>query len=141
MGRLKDEVAEDTLKWCFLRCPLCHEEESLEKSFGFRKSHLLCHNCGAKWSLHYSMAELVGATLVNTNMDDKGEDLLQKEFRPEYWRRMALKKTEKPEETSTKMSIREIIKEKEVIVKVRCPYCKNTYQETLEKCPNCGASS
>lgn len=28
---------------------------------------------------------------------------------------------------------------KEVIVKVRCPYCKNTYHESLDNCPHCGA--
>jgi hypothetical protein len=32
-----------------------------------------------------------------------------------------------------------ITKEKEVIVKVRCPYCKGLYNETLNTCPNCGA--
>jgi hypothetical protein len=34
---------------------------------------------------------------------------------------------------------KEIIREKEVIVKIRCPYCKNPYNETLDKCPYCGA--
>lgn len=34
---------------------------------------------------------------------------------------------------------KEIIREKEVIVKIRCPYCKNPYPETLDKCPYCGA--
>jgi len=33
---------------------------------------------------------------------------------------------------------KEIIKEKEVIVKVRCPYCHNLYDETLNRCPHCG---
>ena len=33
----------------------------------------------------------------------------------------------------------EIIREKEVSVKVRCPYCHNLYDETLDKCPHCGA--
>jgi len=34
---------------------------------------------------------------------------------------------------------KEIIREKEVVVKMRCPYCQNTYNETLDKCPTCGA--
>jgi len=34
---------------------------------------------------------------------------------------------------------REIIREKEVIVKIRCPYCRGTYDETLDECPHCGA--
>ena len=28
---------------------------------------------------------------------------------------------------------------REVLVKVRCPYCKTTYNESLDNCPNCGA--
>jgi hypothetical protein len=39
---------------------------------------------------------------------------------------------------SPKPSVREIIREKEVIVKIRCQYCNNVYDETLDKCPYCG---
>ena len=35
---------------------------------------------------------------------------------------------------------KEIIKSKEVIIKIRCPYCKNLYNETMNECPNCGAN-
>ena len=112
----------------------------MKKSFGFRKSNLLCQNCQAKWFLHYSMGELVGAELVNSNMDGKGKDLLKKEYEPEFWQKLAITKTNTSEQSPNIVSIREIIKEKEVIVKVRCPYCKHTYIETLEKCPHCGAS-
>lgn len=34
---------------------------------------------------------------------------------------------------------KEIIREKEVVVKVKCPYCQALYNETLDKCPRCGA--
>jgi len=34
---------------------------------------------------------------------------------------------------------KEIIREKEVIVKVKCPYCQRLYNEVLEECPRCGA--
>lgn len=34
---------------------------------------------------------------------------------------------------------KEIIRVKEVLVKVRCPYCKRLYYETLDECPHCGA--
>ena len=30
---------------------------------------------------------------------------------------------------------------KEVIIKVRCPYCKFTYDEAFDKCPHCGAKT
>ncbi len=36
--------------------------------------------------------------------------------------------------------VKEIIKEKQVIVKIRCPYCKNLYEETYDRCPHCGGS-
>ena len=37
------------------------------------------------------------------------------------------------------MITKEVTKEKEVIVKVRCPYCKGLHDETLNFCPYCGA--
>jgi len=40
-----------------------------------------------------------------------------------------------PPSTHTK----EIIREKEVIVKIRCQYCGNTFDETLDQCTTCGA--
>jgi hypothetical protein len=40
----------------------------------------------------------------------------------------------------TAESVREIIKEKTVIVKVRCPYCRGLYDEALDKCPHCGGN-
>ncbi len=35
---------------------------------------------------------------------------------------------------------KEIIHEKEVVVKIRCRYCQNTFNETLDNCPTCGAT-
>jgi hypothetical protein len=91
-----------------------------------------------------------------------GEGLLGKKYDPEFWRNMAINNREKQKfaqkrktetdainhsamvaavrETEAKnhTAVREIIKEKEVIVKVRCSYCHKLYDETLDKCPNCG---
>lgn len=36
-------------------------------------------------------------------------------------------------------AMREEMVKKEVIVKVRCSYCGNQFDETLDKCPHCGA--
>ncbi len=36
----------------------------------------------------------------------------------------------------------QVVREKEIIrevVKIRCSYCGTLYDETLDKCPNCGA--
>jgi rubrerythrin len=43
---------------------------------------------------------------------------------------------------STQPENQTVIREKEIIreiVKIRCPYCNNLYDEKLDKCPNCGA--
>ena len=34
---------------------------------------------------------------------------------------------------------KEIIREKEILVKMRCQYCGNTFDEKLDQCPICGA--
>jgi len=39
------------------------------------------------------------------------------------------------EESRVIVKEREIIKE---IVKIRCPYCNNLYDEKYDKCPHCG---
>jgi hypothetical protein len=31
---------------------------------------------------------------------------------------------------------KEIIHEKEVVVKIRCRYCQNTFNETIDNCPH-----
>jgi hypothetical protein len=33
----------------------------------------------------------------------------------------------------------QVVKEKEVIIKIRCSSCRNLYDETLDKCPHCGS--
>ncbi|MFQ5999556.1 MAG: hypothetical protein ACE5J6_02135 [Candidatus Bathyarchaeia archaeon] len=43
--------------------------------------------------------------------------------------------TESTEERATVVKEREIIRE---IVKIRCPYCNNLYDEKYDKCPHCG---
>jgi len=40
-----------------------------------------------------------------------------------------------PEYSGSIVREREIIRE---IVKIRCPYCNNLYDEKLDKCPHCG---
>lgn len=42
-----------------------------------------------------------------------------------------------PSESQPTVKEREIIRE---IVKIRCPYCGNLYDETENKCPNCGGT-
>jgi uncharacterized paraquat-inducible protein A len=47
-------------------------------------------------------------------------------------------KSRQPLDTQQQVVGEEMAK-KEVIVKVRCSYCGNQFDETLDKCPYCGA--
>jgi hypothetical protein len=40
----------------------------------------------------------------------------------------------------TGVNTKEIVKEKEVIVKVRCQYCNKVYDETVDNCPFCSGA-
>jgi len=40
-----------------------------------------------------------------------------------------------PEQQGSVVREREIIRE---VVKIRCPYCNNLYDEKYDKCPHCG---
>lgn len=46
--------------------------------------------------------------------------------------------SQQPLDTQQRVVGKEMAK-KEVIVKVRCSYCGNQFDETLDKCPYCGA--
>ena len=60
----------------------------------------------------------------------------------EYRRTRARKTAKDKEEDAEKQAVKEkeVIKEK-VIVKIRCSYCRNLYDEALDKCPHCGSKS
>jgi len=45
--------------------------------------------------------------------------------------------------TSGAQPVQPVTREKEIIrevIKIRCPYCNNLYDENQTKCPNCGAN-
>jgi hypothetical protein len=60
-------------------------------------------------------------------------------FRLGRSRNMSSMKPPMPPEMQQQV-IREEVVKKEVIVKVRCSYCHAQFDETLDKCPNCGAT-
>ena len=61
---------------------------------------------------------------------------------PDRWLRVLAKKQEKPESpVNQQPSIKEIIREKEIvreIVKIRCRHCGELFEERINRCPNCG---
>lgn len=60
-------------------------------------------------------------------------------IRPDFWQKM-VRVSDKPVSETTAIKEKEIIREREVIIKMRCPYCNNLYDETLDKCPHCGGT-
>ena len=137
--KMKDEVA----KYLPL-CPFCQGKTVNGRRDSWSgKDTATCCTCGAKWHLYCSQwtSEMKWAELVATGTEG-GENLLGAKRDPLFWRDTALnnhkQKGKTENETTGKVPIREIIREKEVIVKIRCSYCKHAYEETSEKCPNCG---
>ena len=142
---------ETEARECFPVCPLCGKESitiKIARSFG--KDTMTCTNCGAKWHLHYRDALISGfdwATLKIEAEDGTGNDLLQKRIGKNQWEKLARearnreKASRQSSSTPSASSVvkeKEIIKETQVIIKIRCPYCSQLYAETLDKCPNCG---
>ena len=145
-GRRSDvfEVPLRDVKPFFSICPLCYAKDSTnietENLRGglVQKSYVSCKQCGARWLLLVDLFDYVkGAQLVIAGTDEKGADLFQVEHPVGFWQRLALLGLKEKEE--------KVIKEREVIVKeivkIRCSYCHKLYDETFDKCPNCGASS
>lgn len=137
------EVPLKDVKPFFKVCPLCHEKDAMdvkvEDHWGglSQKSYISCRECGARWSLPTDLSGYVKtAQLVSAGKDGKGADLLQIEHPLGFWQRMALIGLKERQE--------KVVREREVIVKeivkIRCPYCHKLYDESDNKCPNCGAS-
>jgi hypothetical protein len=138
---VKDEVSK-----YFPRCPFCLEKtvEGHRDNWSGEDS-ATCSSCGAKWHLYQSAwTEKMQWAELKKIGSSGGENLVGTKYKPEFWREMVLnnlKQKEKLEKEGVEKTItREIVKEKEVIVKVRCPYCRKLYDETLNTCPHCGAS-
>lgn len=146
------EQYEADVRGYFVCCPLCGSEQIKTHFIMGGRDTLSCESCGAKWHLYVGLTGFKWAELDLESGDKRGMHLLGKRLDKEEWKKMAhdarrtmprevlTKKRPSREGEDTKGAReREIIREKEVIVKVRCPYCRNLFDETLDKCPHCGA--
>jgi hypothetical protein len=132
------EFAND-LRNDFICCPVCFA--SAKGTFTARITNgeqdtLICRMCGAKWDLYIMpLRGLEWAELISTAQDGRGKEFLGKKLSKKEIRTI----TQKEDSEQNKATFKEIIKEKEVITRVRCHYCHSSFDESLDKCPNCGA--
>jgi len=57
------------------------------------------------------------------------------------WVTKLLRIFRRPSESQSTIEGETVVKEREIIreiVKIRCPYCNNLYDEKYDKCPYCG---
>jgi len=119
-------------------CPLCGGDEiEIDIAFGRRFDYVFCLDCKAKWEADWKgedfLIEYVKLLEIDANME--GRSYLKKEFPPDFWRKMALRR-QKIKPSKEAIVAKEVIKE--IVVKVRCPYCGGLYDEIKDRCPHCG---
>lgn len=139
---------ESDVRGYFPCCPLCGSKEIAVHLTQGGRDTLSCESCRAKWHIYVGLTGLKWAELDVEADDGKGKELLGKRLDGKEWQRTAqhvrrtLPKADQSSRTKDEEAVvkwKEIVKEKEVIVKIRCPYCHNLYDETFDKCPHCGA--
>jgi len=133
------EFAVD-LRNYFKSCPICFASAKgtfrVHLTMGERDT-LDCNICGAKWHLYIvPFNGFQWAELDATAKDGRGKEFLGRRVD----KKEILAITENGSRNNNQSVVtKEIIKEKEVITKVRCPYCHGAYDEISDKCPHCGA--
>ena len=92
---LKEEPAEDwerQVSSLFDSCPLCNGKIlDIDVKFGRRYDYVSCVAFEAKWQIDWKGKnyEIDSATLVQDSIDKKGESILWKVLKPEFWKRLA----------------------------------------------------
>ena len=135
--RAKSKARKDALTF-FRYCPLCYMGNAIRCKFHtfIGKDYAICSRCGAEWHIKFSqLNSFKWAKLEKESHDGKGKEYFGKELKPEFWSRLAFEGRAELEEKRRVVKEREIIRE---IVKVRCPFCHNLYNESYDKCPHCG---
>ncbi len=144
---MSDEMTEEdwerSVAEFFPRCPLCGSKSlEIDIKYGRRYDSVHCHNCRAEWEIDWKGEnyEIESIELVKAS-DAEKSPLEGKKRKPEFWQRKALKmKGERPISKGEQPITKQVIKEKVIIIKIRCSYCKKLYDETLDVCPHCGVS-
>jgi hypothetical protein len=139
------ETYESDVRGYFPCCPICGSKKIAVNLIPDGRDTLSCEGCGARWHLYIGLSGLKWAELDVEADNGKGTELLGRKLDKNEWRKLSQIVRNKPNAQTIRntkaesVKEKEIVREKEVIVKIRCPYCHNVYDETLDKCPHCGA--
>ena len=121
----------------FRYCPLCYMGNAVRcevHSVG-GKDCAICSRCGASWHVYFGfIGGLSWAKLEKESYDGKGREHLGIEHKPEFWSRLAFEGRADSQEKRTIVRETKIVRE---IVKIRCQFCGNLYNESIDRCPYC----
>ncbi len=88
-GTVSEEKARLQISKYFPWCPFCcFEQLEFDVEPERESNHILCENCGAKWTLNIQ-EKIKSVKLVSTSIDWKGKELLNKEMEPKFWQNKA----------------------------------------------------
>jgi hypothetical protein len=115
-------------------CKQCFEE--LKKEYETRET---CQRC---YYFNRRLCKKTGLELTCTDIDfqdyfPQAEDCVYFITKRNYEKKV-LRGEAMSAEGEKQVKEKEIIREKEVIVKIKCPYCGKLYNETFDACPHCG---
>lgn len=127
----------------FKCCPICFASAKgtlkVHLTLGERDT-ITCSICEAKWHIYIvPFAGFQWAELDSTAKNGRGQELLNR--RLDKKEVLSITQNASRDQNNQSVPTKEIIKEKEVITRVRCPYCHGAYNEILDKCPHCGAKA
>ena len=127
----------------FKCCPICFASAkgtfAVHLTTGERDT-FSCNICESKWHLYIvPFGGFQWAELDSIAKDGRGQELLGRRFDKKEI--LSITQNASRDQINQSVVTKEIIKEKEVVTRIRCPYCHGAYNEVLDNCPHCGAKN
>lgn len=140
-----DSEYEKDLRSYFQCCPICGNNQMTPNLIDLGRDSITCDSCKATWHVYIGLSGFKWAELDLPSKEGKGQEFIGKKFSNNEIRKLAqesrMSNLNTHNKTEAVVKEKEIIKERHVIVKIRCSYCRCTYDESLDKCPQCGAKN
>ena len=132
------EAYESDVRKYFVCCPVCGNTRLEITVVPGGTDTLACKDCDCIWHLKIGLFGFKWAELDVQAKGGHGSELLGKRFKRNEIKKLAQNARKNPlkfEQDRNNKTI--IVKE---IVKIRCPYCKGLYDESMNRCPHCNGS-